>query len=1414
MRIANVADAANEEFSCELGFSGCEVAVESEGSAQQVWAPGGASCRVEVALLHNVDNRSEAEKEKANMMPPKEIERFSVEPVVEGVAGDAAGATAAEAPVSGNSSATLATPTVAPVTVPTVGGRRRRTNSSVAGGGVGGGSQSEVRKCIRIYDLPTEWTAEDLKELCTQYGVVQNVAPDGVGRFLVTLHSSEAAEQAQRALDGLEVQNEVDFVFLRCELISRTVAKSHDPEVVWWPGEADGPPFEVYIDDLVLAVGEPEPTDREIYIRDMPLEDYTEAQLREWLDSFGKTERVVFCANPLTKELTGRGFVRFATHEDAGGLLAAFPVDDSDGNVQGSWSLSERLLQGERGHLRVDVCNALSARLSEIQAELPGCSFLVLAGDKQDCANAEMKFGPLRFAAWPYESLIRQRETLRARLSTLLTEAIEDPAAFSGMPLAPVRPAPSAFSVPGKTFSQGDDVSDGELSECSEEDPPPTSPCIVLRGFPPSWTQQQVRQVFALFGGIVSVRFMRDVGGRRSARIELKLPENMSKAVEQLHNTQVGDGEIIEECTVTCEILDVGGSRKPTVSVRQKRVLFVDELSMPKRPDVPPNDQDREVFLKHLPVKDCSMEQIQSWLEGFGTVEDVCLLHDARSRELSSRGYVRFASHREASACVEAQASAVNAEEGDVVAAWSESERALQGCASVYGADVHTAFAGSSGRVLASILVSAKMKELWMRGEKFPAKDRGVPQAEGKQLHFVTECDDGQFEELKKVLAGALANFHEKAAKRLKEPKEAKEKEPKETKDTKVKGAKRRSRSRLRSPASGKEMPEAKAPAVARSPWTGPPDVDKWQAMRHDPNSGGWFDWRSRQPPPPGWFPPERYGHPGYPPYPPTGPGGAYPGTGPLLGSGGIPPWGGCPADWRGPPLGFGHAPPPHGCAGNFPGPPPPCGPGGCSIGGSHPSSSTAAPPVPSYCSGGGSASSKGVARSPSEGGRRRHSERSAKVLPTSSKRDRSIGKHERGRRRDSTHGDSKESENQAALDPVLQHRINKGDGLVSEARCLAKKSPGKAYEKYCRGLQYLLDVMPKLEKDKQRAETLRLRINGYLTEAERTKERVESVCANEGGGGCGDAEADATSAPMPQPAFCAALDSQTGADISNGVGGSGESQGGSDGVPKGTKKSDTLLREGEVLEADGKLAEAYEKYCLGLQNMLDFVDPDVHTHKTKMTTYFEKAERLKEIIESEEAGKNPCIGPVRVLAGCNGNTSPRVACPREEQSRSRSRRHRGRRRHSHRSSRAGGDGIGATLSAASAPPGSAGNVISSLHTGDRTERRGRRGTRSERRRQEAGRDCDRDRGGEPAGDKSGRGQSDVGGFGVGGSHSGNANLLPAPRLTGGNQVSVPATRVKGRAPSPPVTLRANECYPGGKTWAGAASKAAPSARR
>lgn len=77
---------------------------------------------------------------------------------------------------------------------------------------------------------------------------------------------------------------------------------------------------------------------------------------------------------------------------------------------------------------------------------------------------------------------------------------------------------------------------------------------VLVRGFPPSWTEQDMKLIFALYGGVRSVTFVGD--GAREAHVCLKQASQTERVVHKLNNIEVGDGELVETCTITCEALD------------------------------------------------------------------------------------------------------------------------------------------------------------------------------------------------------------------------------------------------------------------------------------------------------------------------------------------------------------------------------------------------------------------------------------------------------------------------------------------------------------------------------------------------------------------------------------------------------------------------------------------------------------------------------------------------------------------------------------------------------------------------------------------------------------------------------------------------------------------------------------------
>jgi len=670
-------------------------------------------------------------------------------------------------------------------------------------------------------------------------------------------------------------------------------------------------------------------------------------------------------------------------------------------------------------------------------------------------------------------------------------------------------------------------------------------PCVLVRGFPESWQSHQVRLIFAVFGGTAAVRIAEDGRGGRSARVELKNPENMQKAVDQLHGTQVGDGELIEECTISCELLggvscagSNGVAGRAAAAVEPvPRSVFVDELPMPARPDVKPGTADREVFLQSLPVRDCSEEQIRAWLEGFGGVEDVHLLRDHLSGDPNGKGYVRFATHAEAAACVEAQASISEAEDGDVVAHWSESERAMQHRSSVYGYDVHNAF---HQRALDTVRTGAKVPSLWMLSERRRPEEAGAPMPEARQLHFVADCTgEEQFAELRARLSKVLEDFHRRVAR------------PSPTAAEK-----------------GKE-----------GAWQ-PPVVAKKGTGNNAAN------WRPAQP--------LQQGHPAD-----HWRGGAPPPHAPHASQG---------DRWRGPPPGtWGYPPswqPPDDRGGER-------APEGRPEGG-HPSSDR---PL----------SDRQKERPPLHDHRRMPPK--AEEAPLAEKA-------------------AAAAEAPPAPSDSVQSKIDRGEALVREARQTVEKGgpSKKAYEKYCRGLQSLLDVMPRLPEDDAAAQGLRVRVDGYLEEAERLKAKLDAegraAAAQAGGGGAanggGGGGAGARSGDRDRGGDAGARGggkpSQPSRAPAPSTGGSGPADGREPADKKAKLRSqlergDALIHEGRAAEDRGALEEAYEKYCKGLQCVLEVMpqlgedNPQVGQLRGKVSNYLERAERLKEKLEKDGAG-------------------------------------------------------------------------------------------------------------------------------------------------------------------------------------------------
>lgn len=245
------------------------------------------------------------------------------------------------------------------------------------------------------------------------------------------------------------------------------------------------------------------------------------------------------------------------------------------------------------------------------------------------------------------------------------------------------------------------------------------------------------------------------------------------------------------------------------------------------------------------------------------------------------------------------------------------------------------------------------------------------------------------------------------------------------------------------------------------------------------------------------------------------------------------------------------------------------------------------------------------------------------------------------------------DAQKEAPNDPAMQARIEHGKKLVKAGKdALLKGKTEKAYEKYCRGLQYLLDVMPKLSESRPKAQELRQHIHGYLDEAEKLKQKLDS-----GDGGAAAAAAAVMSVEATAPSKSAgapprALPRRGGAASKSGapvppadLAGPPprrlRSHGAGDAVPpqdkenvSRMKRGEALVRDGKQAEEEGRLDEGYKKYCRGLQHLLEVMpklgddDPKVVALRAKLGGYLEQAERLKERLEGAGGAQKEASPP------------------------------------------------------------------------------------------------------------------------------------------------------------------------------------------
>lgn len=176
-------------------------------------------------------------------------------------------------------------------------------------------------------------------------------------------------------------------------------------------------------------------------------------------------------------------------------------------------------------------------------------------------------------------------------------------------------------------------------------------------------------------------------------------------------------------------------------------MVHIDELAMPKRPQVLPSRGDREVFMDPLPNEPGSKE-LDEFLKAFGEYEDVYQIPK------QERGYVLFKQHREAANCVESFAGQ-----------WSESERCAnrkrsrdksQRGQSAYPENIILHIRGREGSNVKKLMDSTGVKQLRIL-DGFKANDTSP----SGRLCFAGKGTPAQVTQLKTELEELLAGIHE-----------------------------------------------------------------------------------------------------------------------------------------------------------------------------------------------------------------------------------------------------------------------------------------------------------------------------------------------------------------------------------------------------------------------------------------------------------------------------------------------------------------------------------------------------------------------------------------------------------------------------------------------------------------------------
>lgn len=585
---------------------------------------------------------------------------------------------------------------------------------------------------IFLWPLPEGWAAKDVELLTSPYGPVQRskveTMANGQRGVLVDFEKESAASAALTALNGLSLMG----LQLRCVM-------QEEPE----PSKPLQL-FKLYLDELPISSVpkdvEPKLDDREIFVTDLPRKASTEEGVRFLLGNFGEVEEVLLVRDQQHAPI-GKAYVRFKSHSEAVKALDAIRSSSSDGASKATWSESERALRGTRGAYGLNVlrhiCGEGGAKLQEIR-QATGAGNLSL------------------------ETVGEGRSTNGRRHVQLVAGCAE------------ASQAEECWKLIAASLAHVHETYSSEVRGS-----------LVLRGFPSSWSEKGLKFVFAPFGGLSSVTIEEEekdapptsVSGEvassgRLAYVKLRNSQAMEKAVANLHQTKVGDGDLVEECIVACHRWHQHSWSDGTFQLG----IFVDQLALSRRPqEVGPGGDDRELYVRNLPLHDMTRQQLQEYFEGFGEVDDLHLILDPFTGESTNEGYIRFKHNRDAQRCIEAltPSDPEEADPTDLQGSWSESERVLQRKNNCYRFNLVAELVGADGSGLEKMKAEAKLKGLWILGESLQLKDRTAPRASGRQLHFVGRCtEEPHARVFRDLLEREIEVIHKKILSRLEKRKQ------------------------------------------------------------------------------------------------------------------------------------------------------------------------------------------------------------------------------------------------------------------------------------------------------------------------------------------------------------------------------------------------------------------------------------------------------------------------------------------------------------------------------------------------------------------------------------------------------------------------------------------------------------------